>query len=1037
MSPTTFRVLLFVLFAASGFSGLIYESIWARYLQLFLGHAAYAQTLVLVIFMGGMAVGAWLAGRYSHRWRNLLLCYAVVEGLIALFGVAFHTVFVGAMGIVFESIIPNLGSPILVQSVKWSFAALLILPQSLLLGMTFPLMSTALVRRFPESSGRAISMLYFTNSLGAALGVLVAGFALIAWSGLPGTILTAAGINVWLGLLVWVLSRVPDYQAPPFEPVSSPARVSAPSAFLLIAAITGTASFMYEIGWIRMLSLVMGSSTHAFELMLSAFILGLALGSLWIRGRIEKIKEPMMFLGIVQVAMGALALATIATYGATFDWMSLLLKTVTQTQSGYIAFNVASHAIAMVIMVPTTFCAGMTLPLITYHLLAGGVGEGAIGRVYAANTLGAIVGVVLTVHVALPLLGLKGVIVAGAALDILLGIYIIHRLAPSTQRQRYAIAGAGAASLLLAVVFTELDATRMAAGVFRNGEATIEPNSEVIYHRDGKTATVSVIRYETSLTLSTNGKADASIGTTPDPQGAGNGDHQTQVLLGAIPVAVRPDARTAAVIGFGSGLSTHVLLGSPTMERVTTVEIEAAMIEGAREFMPYVARAFEDSRSVVVIEDAKTFFASGQQLYDVIVSEPSNPWVSGVAGLFSREFYAMVKRHLTPGGVFCQWIHLYEIDMALVATVLLALEESFPHYDIYAANDVDLLIIASDQPVVPHFDVLLKTPALADELATIAVETEDDLQVRRVASGALLAPLFRSYATRPNSDFFPVLDLLAVRSRFMGASAAGYLQITTLPVPMIEMLDPRAPRRSARTNVSLNRQLTRAAMTHFAMAVRDYVVQPDFRASHVVLRQEGQDILLSMLAKWQRCGDEGEDDFWIRNLLDLASTTVPFLSRSELDGMWNTLAAQSCDRIASGRRARWFDLVRAVSARDPDAMLTLAREILEEGTKREDVRRLAHIGQAARAMASDERLSVIDAGRGEPPNQDQFRRLRYLVTVAMTASLALDDPAGALVLWTDNGGSLLVNDQPPPELRLLMALAGERQRERDALAVRN
>jgi predicted membrane-bound spermidine synthase len=196
------RRLFFIIFTVSGFSGLIYEAIWSHYLKLFLGHAAYAQTLVLAIFMGGMALGSWLMARYSHRLTNLLIAYAIVEGVIGLLGLVFHRTSIGVTAWAFDSVLPNLQSAAAAQLVKWSLGTLLILPQSILLGMTFPLMSGAVVRRFPEHSGATLAMLYFTNSLGAAVGVLISGFVLIDWVGLPGTIMTAGLLNVALALFV-------------------------------------------------------------------------------------------------------------------------------------------------------------------------------------------------------------------------------------------------------------------------------------------------------------------------------------------------------------------------------------------------------------------------------------------------------------------------------------------------------------------------------------------------------------------------------------------------------------------------------------------------------------------------------------------------------------------------------------------------------------------------------------------------------------------------------------------------------------------
>src|SRR6266480_2692412 len=273
------RGVFFFLFTVSGFAGLVYESIWSHYLKLFLGHAAYAQTLVLGLFMGGMAIGSWLCSRRSARWKNLLRGYALAEGMTGLLALAFHPVFVASTDAAYESILPALGGEIPATLFKWTLAGLLILPQSVLLGVTFPLMSAGLIRRYPAAPGESLAMLYFTNSFGASIGVLASGFVLIEKLGLPGTVQSAGALNLVLAAIVWLLaggseramgSRAGDERGPEAK---LPFRL-----FLAVALLTGAASFAFEIGWIRMLSLVLGSSTHSFELMLSAFILGLAGG---------------------------------------------------------------------------------------------------------------------------------------------------------------------------------------------------------------------------------------------------------------------------------------------------------------------------------------------------------------------------------------------------------------------------------------------------------------------------------------------------------------------------------------------------------------------------------------------------------------------------------------------------------------------------------------------------------------------------------------------------------------------------------------
>src|SRR3954469_24204581 len=215
------RAAFYLVFVASGFAGLVYESIWTHYLKLFLGHAAYAQSLVLAVFMGAMALGAWACGRVSRRVRNPLRLYAIVEALIGLLALVFHIVFVSVTDWAYAALLPTLPADWLVVPAKAGLSALLIVPQSVLLGMTFPLMSAGLARAQPRAAGESVAMLYFTNSLGAAAGVLASGFVMIAALGLPGTLQAAGLLNVAVALAVRVLARRADAPALPAAPVDA------------------------------------------------------------------------------------------------------------------------------------------------------------------------------------------------------------------------------------------------------------------------------------------------------------------------------------------------------------------------------------------------------------------------------------------------------------------------------------------------------------------------------------------------------------------------------------------------------------------------------------------------------------------------------------------------------------------------------------------------------------------------------------------------------------------------------------------------
>ncbi len=336
---------------------------------------------------------------------------------------------------------------------------------------------------------------------------------------------------------------------------------------------------MYELGWIRMLSLVLGSSTHSFELMLSAFIFGLAFGGLYVRKRIERIADPERYLGRTMLAMGLLAALTLPACNLMYDFMAWSLGTFTHTPGGYVAFNVVSQSIAMLIMFPATFCAGMTLPVLTHALMRRGIGERAIGTIYSVNTLGAIAGVLLAVHVLMPLIGVKGVILMGAGVHIALGL---SRLAPRGGRQPASafLVAASLAAFSLIAVFGKIDPMRVASGVYRSGVASLPAGARVAYLRDGKTATITLVKHLGFVSIATNGKADAAI-----QMGAGNAspDESTMVQVAAIPLSLKPNAARVANIGFGSGLTTHVLLTSSQLQRLDSIEIEPLIVEAARQ----------------------------------------------------------------------------------------------------------------------------------------------------------------------------------------------------------------------------------------------------------------------------------------------------------------------------------------------------------------------------------------------------------------------------------------------------------------------
>ncbi len=966
----------------SGFSGLIYESIWSHYLKLFLGHAAYAQTLVIAIFMGGLALGSLVCSKYSLRWKNVLLLYALAEGIIGLFALGFHNVFVAFTSYSYNEVIPALGSPALVTLYKWTTSSLLILPQSILLGMTFPLMSAGIIRLFPRKPGESLSVLYFTNSFGAAIGILVSGFFLIRSLGLPGSMTVAAVMNIIIAVVVGVTiyllrsTVLPGDVQQDIDVSHEGAGVKADAALatdkessvasrylLIIAFVTGLASFVYEISWIRMLSLVLSSSTHAFELMLSAFIFGLAFGGYWIKRRIDQLENPARFLAVIQIVMGMFALSTLILYNHTFDFMQSILQVLSRTEEAYGVFNFSSHLIALAIMLPTTFCAGMTLPLITYTLIRQGNGEKSIGAVYASNTLGAIVGVFFAVHIGMPLLGLQYVVSFAAALDIALGLLLLWYLSTSVNKTKVSYVIAGCIVIFISVnLLTNFDSYKMASGVYRQGKLIDAEKVQIKFHKDGKTASIDLLEYANNLlSIRTNGKSDAAINMSPD--NPASRDEATMVLAAAVPLALKPDAKTVANIGMGSGLTAHTLLTAPWLETVDTIEIEQAVVDAAQGFRPRVELVYSDPRSHIHIEDAKTFFSSRNKQYDIIVSEPSNPWVSGVSGLFSDEFYHIIKRYMTRDGLLVQWLQLYEIDINLVASVMKAFSQNFSDYVVYASDENNILIVGKKEGVMnaPDFRVF-EEYKLAKELNIISVNNNQDFNLHKVGSKKALDPFFNSFRVPANSDYYPVLDQNAAKARFLGLNAEDVVKLANAPLPIIAQLEQDVQQQGG-TQTTYNPYFMKSVDSGYAIAIRNFVMQGRPGENDLPIPEDVRKDLQYIKTIFNQCDSVAESEGMIDSLLNIAVTTIPYLSAEELSRLWQQLQIDACADNMTAEQNQWVMLINAISHRN------------------------------------NERTRQISVPLLAAQNPANVMRFGYLLMAGMLSNLALDDRQSSLKLW--------------------------------------
>ncbi|MDR2689950.1 MAG: hypothetical protein LBB76_09365 [Azoarcus sp.] len=934
--------MLLILFIFSGFAGLIYQSVWSQYLGLTLGHAAYAQTLVLSIFMGGMALGAWFVSRRTSNWRKLVKGYAIVELLIGVVGLLFQGIFETYTHVSQESILPFLDNITLAHIYQWSTAALLILPQSLLLGATFPLLSAGYLRITPQQDGEILGGLYFTNSLGAALGALAATFILLPALGLPGTVMTAGALNIVVGIGAWLVSaglrEGVQTTASPSLSTSAPAPSPEQNeelrnltrVMLLATAISGATSFVYELGWVRMLNQALGSSIHSFELMLTAFILGLAFGGLWIRRRSRQIGDPICYVGYVQVLMGIAALLSIPVFAQSFHWVGWMMKGLASTENGYSLFELGTAIISLAVMFPAAFFAGMTLPLFTMALLRAGAGERAIGRIYAANTLGSILGVMAMVHILIPAVGVRLGLTLAALVDVLLGLYLLRKLSPARFTPGFAIA---MASMLIATSVSmylgQVDPTVQASGVFRTGSVHLRGNSQVHFLKDGKTATVAIHGDAGNMAISTNGKPDAAMTAFDSPP---TGDEPTMIMLGAMPLIAHPNPKDIALIGWGSGLSTHTVLGSAIPQNVDTIEIEKTMYDAARAFGARVERAYADPRSHLRIDDARTFFSVGGRQYDAIISEPSNPWVSGVANLFTVEFYRFLKRHLKDDGILVQWLHVYEIDDSLVATMLTALVNEFPDAELYMISNGDLLILAPKNQLASSFThVPWDESVLASEMARVGLGHMDEIRLRRLGGSEMIRQYGRFFGAPLHSDYYPNVSLNAPRTRFMKRSANFLHELVTNDLPVLDILDCRVTL-GAKSQNKLVPYIDLSVRRALALEVVDTI---QHGRPSTELRQNlslGTERITYALSTTRQIADFDTPEQireWSAALAILADHSISALPWEDLQDIWNPapawLPAQTLQTPLAAAVLRTY---AATAARDPQAMFTAAEAAL-------------------------------------------------------------------------------------------------------------
>ncbi|MHB8874975.1 MAG: fused MFS/spermidine synthase [Myxococcaceae bacterium] len=726
----------------SGATALVYELIWSKHLSNVLGNGGQSHAVVLATFMGGLALGAFVFGRMVDRARSPLRLYGYFELGIGLYALAFPSVLHG-LGRVYLEVAPALPESARLFP-KLLLAGIALLPPTMLMGGTLP----AMVRHFATRQAliqRQLARLYAVNSLGGALGVFLAGVRLVPNFGLTAATVGAAALNVLLALGAIALSRAPSTAAPaPGDPDPAGGPVYARSAVraaLVGVALTGLTSMVYEIGWIRLLALVLGASTYVFTLILTAFILGIGLGSAFLMARKES-ADPLATFGRLQVALVVSVCVALPLYVRLPYWFWVAQHGLNREVEVWPVYQTITFAFCCGVLLVPAFLMGASFPSAA-RVATSTVQEigRRLGGVYLWNTAGAIGGALLGGLWLLPAIGMEGCFAVAIVGNLAAGALALWN-APSrgggVLRRGWPVglgALAAGAYLLTSAGWAESVAS---AGTFRRSQPPPESFEayreqaakavKVLSYQDDTFATVVVgqAQHDGHFFLQLNGKVDASTSK----------DSETQVMVGQFGALVSPrPVKTALLVGAGIGMTAGSMLTHP-LERLDLVEISPAVIDAARRFSEHNRGALEDPRLRVHLDDAKTFMALSGTRYDLIVNEPSNPWVAGVAGLFTREFYQTASEHLAPGGVFVQWIHAYESDEQILKLVVRTLRETFPHCTTWI-GPTDLVLVASREPLALSSETIaerMAIPAVAADLARVGVLDLPTLLAKQVHS---------------------------------------------------------------------------------------------------------------------------------------------------------------------------------------------------------------------------------------------------------------------------------------------------------------
>lgn len=742
------RILLLLFFFLSGACGLIYEVVWTKLLTLVIGSTTYSIATVLVAFMGGLALGSYIGGRIIDRKGDPLLTYGILEGLVGLYCLLVP-LFVRSteplLAFFYNRYYTN--QFLLFSLARFVLCALILLVPTTMMGATLPVLSKFFVKR-REQFGWGVGRLYAINTFGAVVGSFGSGFVLLPALGKWLTIVSAASANLLICAIVmayWFIferhrekpmaENIVERSSAPLQelPVEKAVSGAVVTVVLLAYAANGFAGMSYQIAWTRALSLSFGTSAYSFSLILTVFILGLAFGSGVGARIVDRLRNPVAVFGWVEALIGFSAIGAIYGLGRLPMWMVWVMI---RFQSNWNSLLAVQFALVLGLIFLPTFLMGTTFPLAVRIVGLGRSGVGRpVGLAYGWNTAGAILGSFIGGFVFIPFVGLQRTITIANGINWVAGAFLLGMgwtvMESKASRWRWPLAWVPFAfGALATVLIPSWDRYILDSGPFMYAETYVADlkdrgitlknamsENEIIFHSEGMDATVSVMKMKNSsvLFLRIDGKTDASTG----------GDMPTQELVGHIPMLLyEGEPRDVLVIGLATGVTVGSVTRYP-VKRIDVVEISKAVVEASRQFNNWNYNVLGDPRVNLIVGDGRNHIKLTDTKYDVIISEPPNPWIAGLSTLFTREYFKSAGDRLNRGGVFCCWLQAYRMRPQEFETVIKTFLDVFPNATMWESiQGIDYILVGKKEPYLFDFKEVqrrLENPAVKDDLKRIEV----------------------------------------------------------------------------------------------------------------------------------------------------------------------------------------------------------------------------------------------------------------------------------------------------------------------------